>query len=840
MIGEEKEMKKSAKLIITVLVIVLSLSNFSVLKITFGQDINERLAVSLIIDTSGSMKNTDPDNMRETASRIFIDLLSAEDSLGIISFNTDVTEIQPMTVIGQTKNEMKSNLNGTLIGDGDTDYLKAFQAGYAQLSDVQDIDTKKVIVFITDGNPDPNPDRTGESGFLSSYMDEFWNTIRIIGEEEYPVYTVGIGALDLEIINRIALETKGKSSVFSNASEMAKEFFHITAELKNREVFVSEKMDIRNDTVVPFNSGMHTLQTSFVITHNLSGISVSVEAPDGDTNHDLVHMENNEKYTLVTIDEPDEKSSGQWKLRIEGNGEAEVFGAKDQVVKVWMEAPISGYRYPVGEALEIKVNLSGADLEGVTIDGMISLNGKEIERVVLSEVDGLFIGEARATTLAGEYLLLLSATKNGEEISRFNSSFVLKNLPVMNPDFGGDNLMMRSGTTKIITSTLEIGANSLLQTDDVNLDYFNLVGEINDEDIVFPMVDNGDLTFGDAKAGDGRFSTMVNFDKVGQMDLHLEARGLYQDELFILEKSLGEISVHDKGGVSVDVLSDAITGLKGKELKMELVFKSDSYFDEMIQLSIPEGLGLLFPSEILLEALEENKISVTFLPNKNQDFTDFSLPLVVSVKNENTVLSVNNANISVTTISQASKVKGFFESYGKQLLIATSILLFIIFLIIMIGLGLYSVLVKKRSYLQGKLFYLYEGENQTEEVDLKSFKKSKIVISLSHKTENECEVDVDLNKSRYRYNLIMENQIDLRKSKIIMGYRSLFKKFESELYVSTTEPGLIILENQIYTKILLKHQTEFNSGDYSFHYEYNGHKEKKTNHEGRNILEGRI
>lgn len=828
------------KLVIASMVIILSLSNFGTMKMTFGQDENERLAVSLIIDTSGSMKSTDPDSMRETASRIFIDLLSAEDSLGILSFSTEVTEIQPMTIIGQTKGMMKSNLTDKLIGDGDTDYLKAFQAAYRQLSDVQEKNTRKVIVFITDGNPDPNPARNREVGFLAGYMDEFWNTVRTLGEEAYPVYTVGIGALDHEVINRIALETKGKSSVFSDASEMAMEFFHITAELKNREVFVGEKMDIRNGTGVSFDSGKHTLQTTFVITHALSEISVSVETPDGEMNHDLVHMENNEKYTLVTIDEPDEKNSGQWHLKIEGNGEAEVFGAKDQAVKVWMEEPISGYRYPAGEALDIIASLSGSGLEGVEIDGVISQNGKEVDRMILSEVDGVFRGASQHTTSAGEYLLTLSATKDGEEISRISSSFVLMNLPVMNPDFGGDDLKMTTGSSKIITSTLEIGANSLLKTDDLNLEYFNLVGEINGENVVFPMSDDGNRAFGDAKAGDGRFSTMVNFDSVGQMDLHLEARGLYQDELFILEKSLGEVSVYGKGNVSVDVLSDALTGLKGKELKMELALKSDSHFDEVIELSIPEELGLVFPSEILLAALEEKKVSVTFLPNRDVDFTEFSLPLVVSLKNENTVLTADNTEISITTISQVSKVKGFFESYGRELLITISSLLFAVFLYTIIGLRLYKGLVRRRSHLKGKLFITYGGNNQTEEIDLKGFRKSKVVISLSYKSGNNSEVDIQLDKSRYSYKLIIENQLDQSKSKILNGYRSLFKKSESELSVRTTEPGIMILENQIHIKIPLKQQTEFKSGDYFFRYEYNGHKDMKTKNEGRNILEGRL
>ena len=47
---------------------------------------SEPLSIILLIDISGSMSRTDPQRLRETASGVFIDMLSPEDNLGIFIF----------------------------------------------------------------------------------------------------------------------------------------------------------------------------------------------------------------------------------------------------------------------------------------------------------------------------------------------------------------------------------------------------------------------------------------------------------------------------------------------------------------------------------------------------------------------------------------------------------------------------------------------------------------------------------------------------------------------------------------------------------------------------------
>ena len=73
---------------------------------------SKRIAVSLVIDTSGSMEETDPANLRKTAADIFVDMLSPEDYVGIVSFSTEVTELAPMQQVGDATN--KQAIKGAL------------------------------------------------------------------------------------------------------------------------------------------------------------------------------------------------------------------------------------------------------------------------------------------------------------------------------------------------------------------------------------------------------------------------------------------------------------------------------------------------------------------------------------------------------------------------------------------------------------------------------------------------------------------------------------------------------------------------------------------------------
>ena len=86
-------------LITALIVLVLAFSS------TFGE--NNGIDVVLAIDTSGSMKKTDPNNLRSEASKLFISLLSEDSRVALVTFDTKATTLSPLLDLGTDRNAMK-------------------------------------------------------------------------------------------------------------------------------------------------------------------------------------------------------------------------------------------------------------------------------------------------------------------------------------------------------------------------------------------------------------------------------------------------------------------------------------------------------------------------------------------------------------------------------------------------------------------------------------------------------------------------------------------------------------------------------------------------------------
>jgi len=150
---------------------------------TYGQEIQEfapdTVAVSLVIDTSGSMSSNDPQNLRNTSAGIFVDLLSENDYLGIITFDTRAIEVLPMQKItsNNQKQSFKDQLQPYINAGGDTNYKVALDEASNQLNKISDTNIRKIIIFITDGAPDPDSARSSDEAFMTQYMESLWDSV---------------------------------------------------------------------------------------------------------------------------------------------------------------------------------------------------------------------------------------------------------------------------------------------------------------------------------------------------------------------------------------------------------------------------------------------------------------------------------------------------------------------------------------------------------------------------------------------------------------------------------------------------------------------------------------
>ena len=223
-------------------------------------DLNsETLAVQLVIDTSGSMNTTDPQRLREQVANVFIDYLNPEDYLGIITFNSSVDLVIPMDQLKDeaTRISYKERLSPKLVGIADTDYKAALDEANKQLEGLYRHNVNKIVIFLTDGKPDPDPiNISNNTEKMNLYMDGLWGSVSKLSNNKFPVYSIGFSdGIDVEILNRIATETKGDVRIFKDSTDLNNNLVQM---LKSREMIVAELLAPASTSVVNVKPSLTT------------------------------------------------------------------------------------------------------------------------------------------------------------------------------------------------------------------------------------------------------------------------------------------------------------------------------------------------------------------------------------------------------------------------------------------------------------------------------------------------------------------------------------------------------------------------------------------------------
>ena len=463
---------------------------------------SEKIAVSLVIDTSGSMADTDPNNLRKTAADIFIDLLSPEDYLGIVTFSTDVVEAVPMQQVVSVENKanMKSVLAPAVTATGDTDYLKALQAAEYQLDGFAEQDVRKVIIFLTDGVPDPDTVQSDNPAFMSEYMDSIWATTANIGLKDYPIYALGFGNSDQSILQRIASDTRGEAKFVESPSAIATNFFEILRTLKNRQTFFNESLDLQGEQTIPFSVDAYTSQVTMVLANENAGLDVSVVSSDGQTVPQNLGVQKNDNYSIITLNQNEKELTGEWQLIVNGTGNVQLFGDKDLFFKSWMVEPQANMQHPVNEPLTVSVAVLGELSPHMTVEVLVSKNGiPETSSIQLALKDGYYVGTYDEVDQQGDYSLETLVKDGDVLVTNSLTTIKVQELPTLKTDgYEKGNNTYKVSESKKITGYLEMRDNVVNSQQGIEITSFNLVKNYADgRQEIQALSDNPDEANGD-------------------------------------------------------------------------------------------------------------------------------------------------------------------------------------------------------------------------------------------------------------------------------------------------------------------------------------------------------
>lgn len=162
----------------------------------------KNLDVVFSIDSSGSMSWMDPNGLRKTATKNFVDALREKDRSAVVDFD-DYGKI--LINLTEDKDAVKMKID-TIDSSGGTDIYVGVQKAIEEIINNSSEDNVKYVILLTDG-------------------DGYWNDSAIQNAKDHniAIFTIGLGnGVNKNLLEKIAKETGGKYFFASDASELEK------------------------------------------------------------------------------------------------------------------------------------------------------------------------------------------------------------------------------------------------------------------------------------------------------------------------------------------------------------------------------------------------------------------------------------------------------------------------------------------------------------------------------------------------------------------------------------------------------------------------------------------
>jgi hypothetical protein len=184
----------------------------------------EGLAVALIIDSSGSMKENDPNHFRIEAAKKVVSLLGDNDQVSVVEFSNQATVLIPLRKVGDnnSRKEILSKLDA-MGANGDTDIAGGLSKAFAELGKA-DTGRKRLALLLSDGEPDL-PQLLKDPKMMADYLA---NIDKIAGQYKTNNWAVHCVALKKAesglLLNKIAQQTGGEYYFVKDTAELTNFF----------------------------------------------------------------------------------------------------------------------------------------------------------------------------------------------------------------------------------------------------------------------------------------------------------------------------------------------------------------------------------------------------------------------------------------------------------------------------------------------------------------------------------------------------------------------------------------------------------------------------------------
>ena len=288
-------------------------------KLVFAENIGSSSGIDVVfvIDSSKSMRKSDPEGLTGEAMKMFIDMCHTKgDKGGMVAYSGNIVREYEIKELNskEDKSALKNTLTNLELGDW-TDIGLGLKKAVSILKEGASSGNKPIIILLSDGKNDPERNKSESEEDLSAALSN-------AKLNKFPIYTIGLnadGTVDKSQLQNISKQTNGKNFITNTAEEIPKILRQIFADNFNLKVLQQEtitgneeyqqiKINIPDNNAVEANISILASKPVEIKLSNPEGKIVQIPSDK------FIYNKSN-KYSMLKLISPEK---GAWILYIKG------------------------------------------------------------------------------------------------------------------------------------------------------------------------------------------------------------------------------------------------------------------------------------------------------------------------------------------------------------------------------------------------------------------------------------------------------------------------------------------------------------------------------------------
>ena len=404
-------MKKIRRLLALAVTLIISFSCFGIGASAVESLIpegngNMYLDVVFVLDSSGSMLESDPNRVAADAFSLFTDLCDDTCGVGYTIYSHIIKESEKITTLDEKHlAELRKKITGMNRNpQGDTDIAlgldKALQLH--ELNKTEDDGRKKAVILLSDGNTHLI-DGSKSKAQLEKEMND---VLQKLNDNGIPVYAIGLnydGTLDKKETNKIADRTNGKAFEAKASEELPAIIADIFADIYDIK---GDSKEIKNGDVEVYIKDKSVSYVNLVIRSRLSIDQLNPVLMN--PKREKIDIRNNENFVITSTDsyiliKMLSPVSGRWKLHLDNATNENCIVSQLDFYSMYVKQSITDLNNTlvVGQSTRIVASLNNESglvtdkslTENISMSTTITGNGNVKTIDLTPQADGQFFGE---------------------------------------------------------------------------------------------------------------------------------------------------------------------------------------------------------------------------------------------------------------------------------------------------------------------------------------------------------------------------------------------------------------------------------------------------------------